>query len=183
MENTIVYCTIIVLIVLYVIFDNYKEPLNLHEKHVIEGVSYKIIKTSDSTKSDALSRLLFLKETAFIIATKLENSKATLLQSRLRKTTFSELSPPHTPYIASTINKGSVINICIRDAMTGSLLSKEHTLYVFVHELAHIITKSIGHTPEFNENMTLLVKACQEIGVLPHKIPPAFHCGEFLSFD
>jgi hypothetical protein len=50
-------------------------------------------------------------------------------------------------------------------------------------ELAHIITKSMGHTPEFNENMTLLVKACQEIRVLPHKIPPAFHCGEFLSFD
>ena len=183
METIFFYCTLITIVLTFVIAGYYQNALNLHETHVVDGVFYKILKTNDLTKSDTLSRLIFLKETAFMIATKLEPSKANILLSRLRKTTFSELSPPYTPYIASTIDKGRVINICIRDTMSGSLLSKEHTLYVFVHELAHVITTSVGHTPEFNENMTLLVNVCQEIGVLPRIITPKFHCGEFLSFD
>ena len=38
-------------------------------------------------------------------------------------------------------------------------------MFVAIHELAHIMTKSVGHTTEFWVNMKFLLKIGVEIGV------------------
>ena len=57
------------------------------------------------------------------------------------------------------VNKGEKIVFCIRQKDTSESLVEENTItFVAIHELAHIMTKSVGHTPEFWENFKRLLK-------------------------
>ena len=53
-------------------------------------------------------------------------------------------------------------------------------MFVVIHELAHIITKSIGHTDEFWENMKFLLKISIKLGIyqeVDYKNKPEKYCG------
>ena len=53
-------------------------------------------------------------------------------------------------------------------------------MFVAIHELAHLMTKSIGHTPEFWDNMRFLLKKGIELNVYKkhdyNKVPKDY-CG------
>ena len=58
-----------------------------------------------------------------------------------------------------TINKGELIKICIREKKEKKPFHSVNTLmFVVLHELAHVISKSIGHTGEFMENFRFLLR-------------------------
>ena len=64
--------------------------------------------------------------------------------------------------IGYTINKGEKIGLCIED--------DENTLFfVVLHELAHIITKSYGHPPEFWNNFQFLIKQSIKVNIYNYK--------------
>ena len=53
-------------------------------------------------------------------------------------------------------------------------------MYVALHELSHIATKSIGHTDEFWENFKFLITEAKKIGVynpVDYKKEPSRYCG------
>jgi hypothetical protein len=57
-----------------------------------------------------------------------------------------------------SVNKGEHIYLCIRQKDKNNSFVDENTqLFVIFHELAHLATKSIGHTKEFWANMTFLL--------------------------
>jgi predicted metal-dependent hydrolase len=164
-----------------VVFIVFETLLRRHDTHTIRGTTYRVMRTHKNTKSDALLRLMYLKKTAISIAAQLEEPHSERLSKRLRNTIFEELSPPYTPYIASTVNKGDKINICVRNMTTGSLYSKEHMVYVLMHELAHILTDNMGHGQDFEENMNLLVRTSQSIGVIRLALPSVPYCGQMVG--
>ena len=52
--------------------------------------------------------------------------------------------------------------------------------FVVLHELAHIMTKSIGHTKEFWNNFKFLLQNAADIGVytpIDYKRKPKEYCG------
>ena len=51
-----------------------------------------------------------------------------------------------------TINKGSYIGLCLENKDINTLF------FVLLHELAHVGTKSVGHTQEFLEFFRFLLK-------------------------
>jgi predicted metal-dependent hydrolase len=62
----------------------------------------------------------------------------------------------HTSY---SVNKGEKIVFCIRAKNKKQQIVDLNTmLFVAIHELAHIMTLSIGHTEEFWNNMRFLLK-------------------------
>jgi predicted metal-dependent hydrolase len=62
-------------------------------------------------------------------------------------------------YTSYSVNKGEKIVFCIRQKDEDESLVDENTLtFVSIHELAHIMTKSVGHTPEFWDNFKRLLK-------------------------
>lgn len=89
-------------------------------------------------------------------------------------TTISESSPSNE-YTSYTINKGKKIVFCIRQKPPtgkkpsvhgcGELVSVNTMMFVFLHELGHLGTCSIGHPPEFWCNMAFLLKVGEEIGI------------------
>ena len=62
-------------------------------------------------------------------------------------------------YTSYSVNKGEKVVFCIRQKDDAESIVDENTLtFVAIHELAHIMTKSVGHTPEFWDNFKRLLK-------------------------
>jgi len=69
-------------------------------------------------------------------------------------------------YTSYSVNKGEKIVFCIRQKTDKEELVDENTItFVAIHELAHIMTKSVGHTEEFWSNFKRLLKVAVSIGV------------------
>ena len=89
---------------------------------------------------------------------------------------------PTSEYTAFSENKGEKLAFCLNKQREGvSNMIDEHTLmFVALHELSHIATKSIGHKTEFWDNFKFLLQNAKESGVhVPedYKKKPIEYCG------
>lgn len=58
-------------------------------------------------------------------------------------------------YTSYSVNKSEKIVFCIRQKDDNEILVDENTVtFVVIHELAHIMIKSVDHTQEFWDNFT-----------------------------
>jgi len=73
---------------------------------------------------------------------------------------------PTSKYTAYSENKGEKLAFCTTKKKHGSELIDENTLtFVALHELAHIMTKSIGHNTEFWNNFKFLLQESVKINI------------------
>lgn len=80
------------------------------------------------------------------------------LVSNFNPDAFSETTPD-AKYTSYSVNKGEKIVFCLRDKKDGEMLVQENIMtFVAIHELAHLMTKSVGHEPEFWNNFKLLLR-------------------------
>lgn len=69
-------------------------------------------------------------------------------------------------YTAYSLNKGEKIAICLRDVKSKKLINDINTtMFIIIHELAHIMSVTEQHTEEFWNNMKLLIYKCKECGI------------------
>ena len=54
---------------------------------------------------------------------------------------------PGSKYTSYSVNKGEKISICIRKEKDNSFIDDNTVLFVVIHELAHVMTPEVGHTP------------------------------------
>jgi hypothetical protein len=64
--------------------------------------------------------------------------------------------------VAFSIGKGD-ISVCVRRE-DGSLEPENTTMFVLLHELAHVATDTYGHRPEFWANMQFLMELAEAVG-------------------
>jgi len=69
-------------------------------------------------------------------------------------------TPGYTSY---SINKGEQIILCLRSK--DKLVDINTMMFVVLHELAHLATKSIGHTEEFWNNFRWILEEAMNIGI------------------
>ena len=67
-------------------------------------------------------------------------------------------------YTSYSVNKGEKISICIRQT-DNSFIKDNTVIFVVIHELAHVMTESIGHTKEFWDNMKFLLEEGEKVGI------------------
>lgn len=75
---------------------------------------------------------------------------------------------PTSQYTAYSENKGEKIAFCLskKDKQDVDNLIEENTLmFVALHELSHLATKSIGHTDEFWKNFAFILKESEKINI------------------
>ena len=82
------------------------------------------------------------------------------LQKRFNPENIQEASPD-SKYTSYSINKGEELHFCIRPKRGSNKkifdFHKLNTLmFVSIHELAHIMSKTYGHNDEFRENFIFL---------------------------
>jgi hypothetical protein len=94
---------------------------------------------------------------------------------------FVEATPDaqHTSY---SVNKGEAVHLCLRQRQgTDESLVQENVMaFVAIHELAHVCTKSVGHTPEFWNNFGWLLKEAESNGLYSYtdvQAQPVSYCG------
>ena len=78
---------------------------------------------------------------------------------------------PTSKYTAYSENKGEKLAFCLNvKNKDSSNLIDEHTLiFVAIHELSHVMTKSIGHKQEFWDNFKWILEESINVGVYQKK--------------
>jgi hypothetical protein len=156
----------IALVVIYLYFINRFEVVKIG-KYV-----YKVEKTNDDNrKQQAIKTLVEVRKKLLtlvdvMVKTFPTDPKIARMKKRFSDTVFQEANPeeqslkegmtPSKPSTSYTLNKGDVMVLCIRN-VDGSMVDINTLMYVSIHELAHILSSSLNHTPEFWENMKLLI--------------------------
>ena len=88
---------------------------------------------------------------------------------------------PTSEYTAYSENKGEKLAFCVTTTKQGNKLIDENTLtFVAIHEVAHTMTKSIGHKEEFWRNFKFLLTNAVDIGIytpIDYKDKPQKYCG------
>ena len=88
-------------------------------------------------------------------------------------------------YTSYSVNKGEKLVICIKEKdPQESFIDMNTVMFVIIHELAHVITKSIGHTKEFWDNMKFLLKHAITLGIYikeEYKDNPKQYCGIMIT--
>ena len=88
---------------------------------------------------------------------------------------------PTSEYTAYSQNKGEKLAFCLdTEKNGGSLIDPNTLLFVAIHELSHIATESVGHTPEFWQNFKFMLQEAKEINIYEpedYKKEPKRYCG------
>ena len=94
-------------------------------------------------------------------------------------------SSPGNKYTSYSINKGEKIVFCLRSKDGKVTLVDLNTMmFVAIHEMGHLMSKSVGHTKEFWDNMKFLLKCAIEIDVYTKQdfnSTPKEYCGTMIT--
>lgn len=92
---------------------------------------------------------------------------------------------PTSEHTAYSENKGEKIAFCLNTRKGGNKLIDENTLmFVALHELSHVGTVSIGHTPDFWRNFKWILEKATEIKIyrpVDYRKKPMGYCGMTIS--
>lgn len=80
---------------------------------------------------------------------------------------------------AFTLNKSTEIRLCIRNG-NGGFEDQNTSMFVLLHELAHVMSIGYGHTEEFSNNFDYIVHLASQLGLYkPENFSsrPKTYCG------
>ena len=91
-------------------------------------------------------------------------------------------STPDSDLTSYSVNKGESVHLCLRQREKDdeSLVKEDVIMFVAIHEMAHMITKSVGHGPDFWNNFAWLIKEAETSGLYKSydfKAHPVKYCG------
>ena len=176
---------IIVIVIVLSFFLHYESKYSelTYVKSNIDNRQYLVRNVED--KQEAADMLATIRKNLDSIVNYLKennshDARVERLIANYRPEKLSE-SIPHTNYTSYSVNKGEKIVFCIRSKDERQKLVDINTImFVAIHELAHVMTKSIGHTEEFWNNMKYLLRKGIDIGVYKnhdYKTNPIPYCG------
>jgi hypothetical protein len=91
-------------------------------------------------------------------------------------------STPDAELTSYSVNKGESVHLCLRQRETNdeSLVDENVIMFVSIHEMGHMITKSVGHGEDFWNNFAWLIKEAESLGIYKaqdFKAHPVKYCG------
>lgn len=89
---------------------------------------------------------------------------------------------PTSEYTAYSENKGEKLAFCLnkKKDINNKLIDDNTLMYVALHEISHIATKSIGHNNEFWDNFKFIITEAKSINIynpIDYKNNPEHYCG------
>jgi hypothetical protein len=89
---------------------------------------------------------------------------------------------PTSTYTAYSENKGEKLAYClnVKNNDNEHLIDENTLMFVSIHELSHIATKSVGHKTEFWDNFKFLLEEAKSAGIhnpVDYKKSPQEYCG------
>lgn len=93
----------------------------------------------------------------------------------------------HSKDTSYSENKGQKIVVCLRDktrAPEYPLIDENTVMFVMLHEMAHLMTETIGHTQEFWLNFKRILGDAVQVGIyhpVNYAHTPTPYCGMVIS--
>lgn len=171
----------IALVLIFIYIRNYYGEVE-YVKSKTDNQFYLVRKLPDKDKAaDVLSKLAdeLDKLVKHMYAKYPDNADVKLLYGNFNKANISE-GAPDSGYTSYSVNKGEKIVLCIRQKEDNAFVEMNVLLYVSIHELGHLMTDEIGHTPKFWGNFKWLLQEAVDIGIykkVDYSKKPANFCG------
>ena len=153
------------MIVYYYLNKDYYEGLT-NIKSSIDNREYTVQEKDDA--KEAANLIAMIRKKLEIIVKHLikitpeDDYRIIMLKENFRPDNLKEGidKPGYTSY---SINKGEEIILCLRT--NDKIVDLNTMMFVVLHELAHLATKSIGHTEEFWDNFRWILEEAINIGI------------------
>jgi hypothetical protein len=184
-SNVLVY--VMILFVIFICFRLYKESEIFQLKCVVSSVDGNKYCVREREKIEEASNLLATttKNMSELI-NHLENrypdkeNVKRLINNYNPKKIIETL--PTSEYTAYSENKGEKIAFCLNkdNANNDGLIDQNTLMFVALHELGHLATKTIGHNDEFWRNFKFLLVESESIGIykpVDYKNENYVYCG------
>lgn len=158
-------------------------------RSALDNRSYLVRNLPDkayAAKLLSLIRARLLKLVGYLKNKYPDDNRIKRLYRNFNSNNISE-STPDSKYTSYSVNKGEKIVLCVRQRNDNNELVGLNTMmFVAIHELAHIMTVSIGHTREFWNNMKFLLrealsKEIQLYNYQPFHDEPQPYCGTMIT--
>jgi predicted metal-dependent hydrolase len=187
MENFLIFLICFVLIVSFFI---YYDGANNEVEYItskVDGNKYLVRKMQDNQKASDLLATMRNKLTSiceYCIEKYPDNEAVKRMKKKYNPNNFSETGKG-SKYTSYSVNKGEKVVLCLRSRDGKDKLIDENTLtFVSIHELAHIMTKSVGHTDEFWKNFKFLLETAIKMNLYnkeDYSANPKPYCGITVS--
>jgi hypothetical protein len=105
-----------------------------------------------------------VKDTQKIKEYKTFESDIKRLVSNYNPDVLSE-NTPDSKFTSYSENKGQKIVFCLRQKSDNKLVDLNTMMFVGLHELSHLMTKSIGHGEDFWANFKILLRIAIRLGI------------------
>ena len=132
----------------------------------VDGRAYLVQRLQDSQKAaDYLAEInsKLTKVVRHMMSKFPENEDVERLYLNYNPENTSEGSAD-SGYTSYSVNKGEKLILCIRqNDKNKTFVDKNVVMYVALHELAHLMTKEVGHTDTFWSNFKFLLQEAVEI--------------------
>ena len=183
-HSIIIY--IIIAFVIFVCLKIYSESDAYNLKCIISGVDGERYCVRERVRMEESADLLAnvtkkCKELVVYCGKKFpDDDKEHRLVQKFNPTKITETLPT-SEYTAYSENKGEKLAFCLNKKKNETELLDMNTLiFVAIHELSHIMTKTEGHKQEFWQNFKFLLEQSKEAGIynpIDYKKTPQPYCG------
>lgn len=178
--------TFVILLSIYLYIDRKQSSL-IYVKSNIDNRVYLVRNVEDKQNAANLMssiRQKLDKLIVYLVQKYPKDDRGFRLKKKFNADNIEE-SESGSKYTSFSVNKGEKIVFCIRSKDKYANLEDENLImFVALHELAHIMTLSIGHTDEFWNNFRFMLKESIKIGIYKRhdfKKNPEKYCGTFIT--
>lgn len=182
MEFHQIFIAGMILFILYMYVENRNSDVH-YEISTFDNRSYLVRNLDD--KKDAANLLAKVRKNMEDLCQSLKTQypEDDSVNTLLRKFNPDRISETEkgSKYTSYSLNKGEKIVLCLRARdNTEKLIDINTLMFVALHELAHIMTKSVGHKREFWKNFKFLLKNAIGLNMYKHEDynnNPKKYCG------
>jgi hypothetical protein len=164
---------------------NSKFPL-VDVKSTIDSRTYRVRDMADKQQAaDLMARVRLKIDKLYLFLKEKFPSKPQvkqLLNNFVPDPSRFEESTPAAEHTSYSVNKGEKVHLCLRQREGGNetLVQENVMVFVSLHEMAHVVTPTLGHGPDFWNNFAWILKQAEEIGIYKYqdfKAHPVSYCG------
>ena len=182
-NSIIILLTLVAFVMLgYSQYESYSNEVT-SVKSSVDGSEYLVRNRDDKQEAaDMLAKIRQKLENLIrSMKEKYPNDEAVLrMSSKFNADNISE-SGKSSQYTSYSVNKGEKIVFCIRQKDDNETFVDMNTMtFVSIHELAHVMSKSVGHTDEFWKNFKILLNEAVNMGIYnkeDYRDNPKEYCG------